>query len=248
MSAFDQAEKNLFLFRDAAFTFSHRLRPAVLRKNDSHSTRRLSRTTPTAANCPATKIPRCRSNCCVFARAASLRVPCLGLSTTAPERGLSIFVKKAMKSRDSGGTSAIEVNVSIAARNLQESICKPQRLRTPEVVDDPGAGTAIEKPTHDQFVAQNLIGATFFGVTCVVAVRGYMIAGWHFLDAIYMVVITVFGVGYGESASGHGPKVEDLHHGGDHRRLFFGNLRGRRFRANDCRGRDQPGAGNSTHV
>jgi voltage-gated potassium channel len=30
------------------------------------------------------------------------------------------------------------------------------------------------------------------------AVSGYMIAGWSFLDAVYMVVITVFGVGYGE--------------------------------------------------
>jgi voltage-gated potassium channel len=44
-----------------------------------------------------------------------------------------------------------------------------------------------------------IIGATFFGVTCVGAVTGYMLAGWEFLDAIYMVVITVFGVGYGET-------------------------------------------------
>ena len=44
-----------------------------------------------------------------------------------------------------------------------------------------------------------LIGAIFFGLTCIVAVTGYMLAGWHFLDAIYMVVITVFGVGYGET-------------------------------------------------
>jgi voltage-gated potassium channel len=44
-----------------------------------------------------------------------------------------------------------------------------------------------------------LVGAIIFGVTCSVAVVGYMAAGWNFLDAIYMVVITVFGVGYGEA-------------------------------------------------
>ena len=31
-----------------------------------------------------------------------------------------------------------------------------------------------------------------------VAVAGYVSAGWGFVDAIYMVVITIFGVGYGE--------------------------------------------------
>jgi voltage-gated potassium channel len=44
-----------------------------------------------------------------------------------------------------------------------------------------------------------LIGGIFFTLTCVVAVTGYMIAGWALLDAVYMVVITVFGVGYGEA-------------------------------------------------
>lgn len=48
-------------------------------------------------------------------------------------------------------------------------------------------------------VRRVLMGAVFFTLTCAVAVGGYMIAGWHFLDAIYMVVITVFGVGYGEA-------------------------------------------------
>jgi voltage-gated potassium channel len=43
-----------------------------------------------------------------------------------------------------------------------------------------------------------LTGLLSFACTIVVAVSGYMIAGWNFLDAIYMVVITVFGVGYGE--------------------------------------------------
>ena len=43
-----------------------------------------------------------------------------------------------------------------------------------------------------------LIGALFFFITITVAVVGYIIAGWTLLDAIYMVVITIFGVGYGE--------------------------------------------------
>jgi voltage-gated potassium channel len=41
-------------------------------------------------------------------------------------------------------------------------------------------------------------GAIFFVITSVVAVVGYTLAGWNLLDAIYMVVITIFGVGYGE--------------------------------------------------
>ncbi len=41
-------------------------------------------------------------------------------------------------------------------------------------------------------------GALFFSVTITTAVIGYVIAGWTLLDAIYMVVITIFGVGYGE--------------------------------------------------
>lgn len=43
-----------------------------------------------------------------------------------------------------------------------------------------------------------LIGAGFFAATQLVAVIGYMVAGWSLLDALYMVVITTFGVGYGE--------------------------------------------------
>jgi voltage-gated potassium channel len=39
---------------------------------------------------------------------------------------------------------------------------------------------------------------TVFLATVVVAVIGYVLAGWQFLDAVYMVVITIFGVGYGE--------------------------------------------------
>ncbi|OLP19976.1 potassium channel protein [Leptolyngbya sp. 'hensonii'] len=43
-----------------------------------------------------------------------------------------------------------------------------------------------------------ITGAIFFFTTIVVAIVGYTLAGWSILDASYMVVITVFGVGYGE--------------------------------------------------
>lgn len=43
-----------------------------------------------------------------------------------------------------------------------------------------------------------LLGFLFFALTLVTAVVGYVSAGWSILDAIYMVVITIFGVGYGE--------------------------------------------------
>ncbi|MEM6518388.1 MAG: NAD-binding protein [Cyanobacteria bacterium P01_D01_bin.71] len=41
-------------------------------------------------------------------------------------------------------------------------------------------------------------GIVIFLLTVTVAVMGYVSAGWTLLDAIYMVVITIFGVGYGE--------------------------------------------------
>src|SRR5262249_2783327 len=40
------------------------------------------------------------------------------------------------------------------------------------------------------------------------AVVGYMIAGWSLLDAIYMVIITVFGVGYGEAQPLRNPQLK----------------------------------------
>ena len=43
-----------------------------------------------------------------------------------------------------------------------------------------------------------LAGLGFLVAIFIVAVAGYMIAGWSALDAIYMVVITFFSVGYGE--------------------------------------------------
>lgn len=43
-----------------------------------------------------------------------------------------------------------------------------------------------------------ITGGLFFLVTCLVAVVVYRLSGWETIDAIYMVVITIFGVGYGE--------------------------------------------------
>ena len=48
-------------------------------------------------------------------------------------------------------------------------------------------------------------GLSFFGGTCVVATLGYVAAGWDWLDAIYMVTITIFSVGYGEVNPIHEP-------------------------------------------
>lgn len=42
------------------------------------------------------------------------------------------------------------------------------------------------------------MGSGFFLLTITIAISGYMIAGWDLLSAVYMVVITVFGVGFGE--------------------------------------------------
>lgn len=42
-------------------------------------------------------------------------------------------------------------------------------------------------------------GTIFLIAVCFVAVVGYLIAGWSLLDAVYMAVITVFTVGYGET-------------------------------------------------
>ncbi len=43
-----------------------------------------------------------------------------------------------------------------------------------------------------------LTGVIFFVVTVITAIFGYIWFGWTPLEAIYMVVITIFGVGYGE--------------------------------------------------
>ena len=41
-------------------------------------------------------------------------------------------------------------------------------------------------------------GLVVVSSTCAIGVAGYVIAGWSVLDAVYMVAITIYGVGYGE--------------------------------------------------
>lgn len=43
-----------------------------------------------------------------------------------------------------------------------------------------------------------LIGISFLGGLFVVAVTGYYLAGWSLLEAVYMVILTFFSVGYSE--------------------------------------------------
>ena len=43
-----------------------------------------------------------------------------------------------------------------------------------------------------------ITGSVFFAITIVIAIIGYILFGWTVLESTYMVVITIFGVGYGE--------------------------------------------------
>ncbi len=55
-----------------------------------------------------------------------------------------------------------------------------------------------------------LVGLSSFLLVCVIAVAGYMAAGWRLDDAIYMVIITIFGVGYGEVQPVQSPALRSL--------------------------------------
>ncbi|TWT33070.1 potassium channel family protein [Blastopirellula retiformator] len=59
--------------------------------------------------------------------------------------------------------------------------------------DDPERPSPLSAP-----IRKMVTGAVLFLMICVVAVVGYVSAGWDLADSIYMVIITIFGVGYGE--------------------------------------------------
>jgi len=52
--------------------------------------------------------------------------------------------------------------------------------------------------SHSRPFRKIITGIALFLAICVTAVIGYMAAGWKLEDSIYMVIITIFGVGYGE--------------------------------------------------
>jgi voltage-gated potassium channel len=54
-----------------------------------------------------------------------------------------------------------------------------------------------QKPFQES-LKRVLAGCAFFACTLLIAITGYIAFGWSLLDAIYMVVITIFGIGYGE--------------------------------------------------
>lgn len=51
-------------------------------------------------------------------------------------------------------------------------------------------------------------GMVLILVTCAVSITVYWSAGWDLLDAFYMVVITIFGVGYGEVRPLNDPRLK----------------------------------------
>lgn len=55
-----------------------------------------------------------------------------------------------------------------------------------------------------------ITGIVFFLLVCVVAIAGYLAAGWKVNDAVYMVIITIFGVGYGEVQPIESPALRAL--------------------------------------
>lgn len=74
-----------------------------------------------------------------------------------------------------------------------------------------GATTAAaEKLSLSAPLRKVMVGVVLFLFILIVAICGYVIAGWRVSDAIYMVVITIFGVGYGEVRPIESPQLRAL--------------------------------------
>jgi voltage-gated potassium channel len=57
---------------------------------------------------------------------------------------------------------------------------------------------ALKRKRESRPLLRVFAGIGFFVGTCGAGVVGYRVAGWSTIDAVYMVIISIFGVGYGE--------------------------------------------------
>jgi voltage-gated potassium channel len=55
-----------------------------------------------------------------------------------------------------------------------------------------------DEPSTRSALGHVIRGVTLLAIIVSLSIAGYVAAGWSLLDAAYMVVITIFGVGYGE--------------------------------------------------
>ncbi len=67
---------------------------------------------------------------------------------------------------------------------------------------------SAEHETRDLAVGHIATGLVLLGAIVAVGVIGYVLAGWPVVDALYMVIITIFGVGYGEVRSVDHPALK----------------------------------------
>ena len=78
---------------------------------------------------------------------------------------------------------------------------RSDRKRLPVTID-------LARTQRNTPVGRLIVGVTVLLATSVIAITGYVIAGWEVVDAIYMVTITIFGVGYGEVHPLHDPRLK----------------------------------------
>ncbi len=69
---------------------------------------------------------------------------------------------------------------------------------------------STEAETRDLAISHIAKGVALLGAIVTIGVTGYMLAGWPLIDALYMVIITIFGVGYGEVRSLAHPALKFL--------------------------------------
>ena len=81
---------------------------------------------------------------------------------------------------------------------VQESI-RISQIRTPDVLSSTRRSVAQASDRLLGSPLRNLIlGVLYMLVVMAVAIGAYVRAGWTFGDALYMVIVTIYTVGYGE--------------------------------------------------